>query len=201
MRPRGVAFNRNRTVPALRRRFWRFFTVTTDRAPDDLPLAEDAIEVHFVGSRAQEDDTVEPCRYEVGASPKHLAAQAFASVSRWRMADLLGGDDPQTRGTDVPVLRANQEHEMRRAEGPPVTLNTKKFRAFTNAPRGGKRLAGHRSSSLLVDGHRQAMTALAAAVRQDLLPSGGGHAGAKPVGAEAAKVVRLVRAFHVRWLR
>ena len=47
----------------------------------------------------------------------------------------------------------------------------------------------------LVRRDRQTMTALAAAVREHFAAAARLHAGAKPVGADAAKIVGLIRAF------
>ena len=60
----------------------------------------------------------------------------------------------------------------------------------------GPRRGTPRRPSLLVDGDRHTMTALATAVREDLLAAGGRHAGAEAVSAKAAKVVGLIRALH-----
>ena len=52
------------------------------------------------------------------------------------------------------------------------------------------------SRLLLVDGRDEALPPLAAAVREHLAATRGGHAGAKAVGAGSADVVGLVRALH-----
>ena len=73
-------------------------------------------------------------------------------------------------------------------------LHTQKIRASADATVSAE---GQRHDLLAVDADRQALTALTAAVRENLRATARGHTGAKAVRTEAARVVRLIGAFRL----
>ena len=119
-----------------------------------------------------------PSGNQVRSSRKHSRHRRLMRLRTRRAAQLLRRDDAEARRTHGRRACIEDEHEVGRTHGAPSLLNTLEIRVLTDATLGteGRRAARCRASltalqhagSLLVDRDRQAMTALAAAVRENL---------------------------------
>jgi hypothetical protein len=183
----------------------RFRSALLEKALDPEPLGSDSFEIEFWRARAGDDDEVHPARQEVRVGPKTLAAEAFHTVSLHRPPDPAAHDQPEARRPRL-ALRSQEEGEMGGSDptSGAIGLGPCEVRVLAEPAIGAE---GHLTCAganvlrapprlLLVEGRNQPLAPLAAAIREHLATTSGGHAGAKAVRACAADIVGLIGALH-----
>src|SRR5690349_17453562 len=144
-------------------------------------------------ARASDGDDVDRPREAILPLSEGLAQLSLHAVPFHGAADLFGDDHAEPRAFFIGGLtREPQKKKMARGNPRASFLNAYVVRAPANPPCTRIRLV----HLLLEDARRETRAALAAAVVDDLAAAGGRHARAETVRAGAARVVRLVRAFH-----
>ena len=134
---------------------------------------------------------------------KKFTQQALDAIANHSIADLAGNSHTRARQLAGMLSRQHKEEEMLGMVTPAAFIAGAEFRPATNAnmpwkaqtrhqnPRGVRqRRSGPRTSGA------QALAPLGATAAQNGPTAGGGHAGAKTVGAGSSDFTRLICSFH-----